>query len=125
MKKLLLIFTIISIISCTKEEEEPLKIIHPLSNTNWARAHTTITGVNQSDLLEFTEDTLFEYVADSDLIIVSTYKLSENMIHIRNIYDIKWGNKRMLDSRYCHCCIFNISNDSLYFNGVFKGKKYN
>ena len=88
MKKLLLILTILSIVSCTKEEEEPLKIIHPLSNTNWARTHTTITGVNQSDLLEFTADTLFEYVADSDLIIVSTYKLSESMIHIRNVYDI-------------------------------------
>lgn len=108
MKKIIFILLII-IIGCTKEETTT----NPLSNTFWK---------NGPNLVEISDDTLYEYIDSLDLIFVSTYKVNKQTINIKGQYINDWGNKISYDTNYS--CKFYIINDSLIFNNTYKGKKY-
>lgn len=114
MKKLLLIFTILSIVSCTKEQT-PVPI-NPLIG-NW-RGPLKM-GPN---LYEFTNDSMFEYVDSSDLLYYNGYTIKGDTLNITGAYMMDWGKKSPYDTSYS--IQFIISNDSLYINGTYKGKKF-
>lgn len=121
MKKLLILFTIINIFSCTKEKTpEP---INPLVG-NW-RGPLEM-GPN---LYEFTNDSMFEYSDfirnSTDIICYSGYTIKGNTLKVTGAYIIdlrNWPNKLPYDTSYS--MQFSIINDSLYLNGIYRGKKY-
>mgnify|MGYP000001622372 CR=1 FL=1 len=121
MKKLLFLSLILGIgfTSCTKEETvQPQQIVklqtNVLKDTYWK---------NNLDLLEFTQDTMFEYSEPLNTTYVSSYIINDSMLLVTNHYSIKNGVKRNLTNSYFEY-YYKVSNDSLYFNNAFKGKKY-
>ena len=115
MKQLITLTLLLGLIFGCKKETLP-EPINPLTNTNWRYQWINLT--------EFKLDTMFEYNSDSDMIITSTYRVIGDSIHINNKY--KWILLRDIkDTVDIHYSVhFEISNDTLYFNGIFKGIKY-
>jgi hypothetical protein len=115
MKKLSLILVLFTLIACSKEEV--VKPINPLAGTNWRGP--LAMGPN---LIEFTNDSMFEYVDSLDSIFVSSYGMSGNTLRVKGVYSFSWGVKNPYDTIYT--TVFRISNDSLFLNGIFRGRKY-
>lgn len=112
MKKILvLLLVIIGFTGCKKDE--PIQTpINPLANTNW----------RGSTLYEFTNDSLIEYNGYTDLLYYSGYIVKADTIRVVGSYINDWGKKSKYDTSYS--VQFLIRNDSLFFNGIYKGKKY-
>lgn len=119
LKLAILILGISAMTSCTKEEtvQPQQKLIvqnNILKDTYWKK---------NNDLLQFSIDTMQEYSAPLDIVYVSSYTINDSMILVTNHYSLKDGIKRNLTNSYFEY-YYKVSNDSLYFNNVFKGKKY-
>lgn len=119
LKLAILILGISAMTSCTKEEtvqpqQKPIVQNNILKDTYWKK---------NNDLLQFSIDTMQEYSAPLDIVYVSSYTINDSMILVTNHYSLKDGIKRNLTNSYFEY-YYKLSNDSLYFNNVFKGKKY-
>lgn len=111
MQKIILILIIIGFISCKKDE--PIYIqSNPLIG-NWKSA---------ANLYEFTNDSMFEYIGAKDLLYYSGYTIKENTLIIKGAYIKDWGITLPYDTTYT--VTFHIKDDSLFFNGSYKGKRF-
>lgn len=112
--KLLLIISALLLIGCSKEVPTP---INPLAGTNWRGPKPM--GPN---LIEFTNDSMFEYIDSTDLLYYSGYTIKNNSIFVIGNYISDWGKKSRYDTTYT--ATFRISNDSLFLNNQFRGTRY-
>ena len=113
--KNLFILLIICFTGCKVDDE--IKPANPLANTNWRGP--LAMGPN---LYEFTNDSLFEYSSETDLLYYSGYTIKGNTLNVKGAYKQDWGKKTPYDTSYS--VQFLIRNDSLFFNNIYKGKKY-
>lgn len=110
--RILILLILIIFTSCKKETIE----VNPLVG-NWRGP--LAMGPN---LYEFTNDSLFEYINSTDLLYYSGYTIKRNTLNITGAYKQDWVKKTPYDTSYS--VKFLIRNDSLFFNDVYKGKKY-
>ena len=112
---IILLLFIVGLTSCKKNEpiETP---INPLIG-NWRGP--LAMGPN---LIEFTNDTFYEYIDSLDLIFVSSYKLDKQTILVKGHYTLNWNINKPHDTSYS--VQFVIRADSLFFNDIYKGKKF-
>lgn len=116
---LLFILILLGISSCKKEVVQPQ--VNELDGTNWTH-DLDGPGPKWLNMIEFKGDSIYQYTDSTDMLLYSGYTKNKNTLTIKDNYTFYWGDKKFLNTNP-YTVQYKISNDSLYFNGVFKGVK--